>query len=140
MYFTGNMSTYLLCAISIERCRLEIYSINNFLINLSFRYLVFSNQITLRSITYKTCFLTILICVILSLIWTVVPLLGWSYYSPEGVQISCSVEWNDHSFNVMSYNIIIFIFAFYIPVIILVFTNVRVIKIVSMKNTFRLNV
>ena len=89
-----------------------------------------SNLINSKSITYKTCFLAILLCMFLSAIWTVFPLLGWSYYSPEGIKMSCGVEWQDHSPNVMSYNISIFIFAFTIPLIIIAITNAKIIKIV----------
>ena len=56
--------------------------------------------------------------------------MGWSYYSPEGVKMSCGVEWQDHSINVMSYNITIMIFAFVVPLTILVITNMKVIRIV----------
>ena len=88
------------------------------------------NLITLDSITYKTCIISIMLCVFLSAIWAILPLFGWSYYSPEGVKMSCSVEWKDHSANVFSYNMTIFVFAFLIPLIILIVTNVKIIKIV----------
>ena len=77
-----------------------------------FRYLMISNKVNSKSITYKTCFLVIAVCIVLSLIWTTFPLVGWSYYSPEGLKMSCSVEWQDRSLNVMSYSITIIIFVF----------------------------
>ena len=40
------------------------------------------NRITPRSVTYKSCILIILVCVFLSAFWALVPLFGWSYYSP----------------------------------------------------------
>ena len=69
-------------------------------------------------------------CAILSLIWTTFPLVGWSYYSLEGIKISCSVEWQDHSLNVFSYNMTMFAFVFFIPAIIICFANVKIIQIV----------
>ena len=94
------------------------------------RYLMISNTINSQSITYKACFLTIGLCIFLSAIWAVFPLFGWSYYSPEGVKMSCGVEWQDHSLNVMSYNVTIFVFAFFLPLIILAITNWKIIKTV----------
>ena len=91
-----------------------------------------SNLINSKSITYKTCFLAILLCTFLSAIWTIFPLLGWSYYSAEGIKMSCGVEWQDHSLNVISYNISMFIFAFIIPLIIIAITNAKIIKIVML--------
>ena len=88
------------------------------------------NLICKQSITYKACFLTIGLCIFLSAIWAVFPLFGWSYYSPEGVKMSCGVEWQDHSLNVMSYNVTIFVFAFFLPLIILAITNWKIIKTV----------
>ena len=88
------------------------------------------NKIKSSSITYKVCFMIISLCVFLSAFWTVLPLLGWSYYSPEGIKMSCGIEWQDHSANVMTYNILVFIFAFFVPLFILAITNWKIIKTV----------
>jgi hypothetical protein len=131
MYFVGNMGTYLLVLISIERLAYK----NIFLLNQSihikfYRFLMLRNVITFKSITTTKSIIGIMVSVFLSLVWTTLPLPGWSYYSPEGVNISCGVEWKDHSVNVMSYNVTIFIFAFFLPLLILVVTNFKIIKIV----------
>jgi hypothetical protein len=117
MYFVGNFQTYLLVAISIER------------------YLMISNLINSKSITYKACFITIVVCIFLSAIWAFFPLVGWSYYSTEGIKMSCGVEWQDHSLNVMSYNISIFIFAFFLPLVLIAIANYKTIKIVCSQLT-----
>ena len=54
---------------------------------------------------------------ILGVIWPIMPLLGWSHYSLEGNLTSCSIEWSEKSFNVISYNITILICVFIIPVV-----------------------
>ena len=63
--------------------------------------------------------------------WSFLPLLGWSHYSLEGALISCSVEWNEKSVSVLSYNIAITIFVFVVPLIVFIFTSARVFYIVS---------
>ncbi len=89
-----------------------------------------NNILVFRSITYKTCLIAITISAVLSLIWTLLPLFGWSFYSLKGGKISCSIEWEEHSFNVISYNITIFIFVFILPAIIIFITNLKsVIKV-----------
>ena len=67
----------------------------------------------------------------MSALWAGLPLIGWSYYLPEGLKVSCSIEWENHSANVLSYNITIMVFAFFIPVIIMSFTNIETLKLVS---------
>jgi hypothetical protein len=136
MYFVGNMGTYLLVAISVERSERTIdFFINNY-INLNifvftYRYIICYYPTSTRSISYSVCAVVIIICVILSGLWTVLPLVGWSYYVPEGLKVSCSVEWESQSANVLSYNIVIYIFAFFLPVIIMFFTNVQTVKMVK---------
>jgi len=84
----------------------------------------------IKKITYKVSYLTILVCALISLFWTIVPFFGWSYYSLEGGLTSCSVEWADRSWNVYSYNIAIWILCFMFPLIAIVYCNVSMILIV----------
>ncbi len=89
-----------------------------------------SKKVDYRSIKYKSCIMIITACAILSLIWTAFPLVGWSYYSLEGIKISCSIEWQDRSLNAFSYKVTIFAFVFFIPSIIICFANLKIIQIV----------
>jgi hypothetical protein len=59
------------------------------------------------------------------------PLIGWSEYSLEGAMISCSIEWNKQTPSVLSYNISISIFVYFIPLFILVYTNLKIISAVN---------
>lgn len=113
MYWIGCSSIYLLVALSIERLYI-IYE------PLSVRYVN-------RSLYVKA----VVACLLFGLVWPLLPLFGWSHYSFEGYDTSCSVEWSERSMNVMSYNITILIFVFVIPLFILVYTNVKLIYAVS---------
>ena len=66
-------------------------------------------------------------------IWPIVPLFGWSSYKPEGVLINCSVDWVSRTVNVVSYNITIFLAGYIIPLIVLIYTNVKLVQDVSKK-------
>lgn len=88
------------------------------------------NQI--RQNQTKTAKPMILIAISLSLFWSLMPLIGWSRYSLEGALTSCSPEWRDHSFNVISFNISIIICVLGIPFIVLIISNIMLIRIVSL--------
>ncbi|RNA14436.1 visual pigment-like receptor peropsin [Brachionus plicatilis] len=96
MYFVGCTSIYLMVAISFER----LY--------------VIGQPMTRGGKQIAKSFYSVVIfaCVALGLWWSVLPFFGWSYYSFEGVGTSCSVEWNEKSLNVMSYNLTILIKKF----------------------------
>lgn len=76
-------------------------------------------------------YIAIGISVFLGGIWAIFPVFGWSYYSVEGALTSCSVEWAERSFNVISYNVAIFIFVFILPFGVILVTNLKLLLIVS---------
>jgi len=113
MYAIGCMHIYLTTAMSVERC------------------LVLKNPSLMKKITMKYYLIIISLCMTLSLAWATFPLFGWSYYTLEGALTSCSVEWADRSWNVMSYNITIWVFGYIIPLSVIIYCNVWTLKIVS---------
>lgn len=71
------------------------------------------------------------VCFFFSLIWSSSPLFGWSYYSLEGVGTSCSIELNEKSLSVISYNMTILITVFFIPLIVIVGSHLLIIQKVN---------
>ena len=122
MYFIGSSSIFLIVCISFER----YYLMNN--------PLDFVNQ----QIKLTKIYSAILICLLLAFLWSILPWLGWSYYSYEGFETSCSVEWKDNSLNVISYNISIFLFVFLIPFAIILFTNLKLVILIKNMRQFNL--
>jgi hypothetical protein len=76
----------------------------------------------------KVAYKIIIASALLSLIWSTAPFFGWSFYSLEGGLTSCSVEWADRSWNVLSYNVTIWIFGFLVPLALIVYCNIHIIK------------
>ena len=113
MYCIGLTQMYLMAAISFER------------------FVIIYRPLSIKGINREKTLIVIAICTFIGLVWSLAPFLGWSYYSLEGALTSCSVEWSERSFNVISYNISIFAFSFLIPMGIIFFTNTRLIVIVS---------
>lgn len=99
-----------------------------------YRFSTFSNHANNKIInrhSFATNFRIVLLCVFLGLLAPTAPLLGWSKYSINISQVSCDIEWKDRSLNVVSYNIAIFFFVFFVPLTFIVGCNLGLIIIVS---------
>lgn len=118
MYFVGCSGIFLIAAISFER------------------FYIIYNPLSFRQIRVKTITFVIVACVLFSLFWAVLPLLGWSRYSLEGVETSCSVEWREKSLNVISYNLSMFLVVFLIPLSIILYTNIRLLQMIRNMRKF----
>ena len=97
------------------------------------RYYIIKNQTKKKFILFTRMRNNILIaasCLLFSLFWSLAPFLNWSYYSLESALTTCSVEWKEKSFNVISYNIAVFIFVYFAPMIILISSNIKTVFMV----------
>ncbi len=140
MFFISCTSIFLMLAVSIERSFIEDLRWFLHFFNFKFFYLryyaiyklltVFENRLRIN--------LTIIaLCTFKGLFWASLPLFGWSYYSLEGALTSCSVEWTERSANVISFNITIFVVVYFVPVLGISFTSIKlVILVVSSRNMF----
>jgi hypothetical protein len=97
------------------------------------RYDILKNHKNEKSISSKIIINSVVISMALSLFWSVMPIFNWSYYSLEDGLVSCSVEYNEKSLNVISYNIGIFLFVFILPFGITIYTNMKSLFIVNFK-------
>ena len=79
---------------------------------------------------YKISIVAVIISCLSGFFWASAPLFGWSEYSFEGAMISCSIEWNKKTPSVMSYNIAITVFVYIIPLLLLFYTNARMLIMV----------
>lgn len=113
MYFVGCVHVYMMSVISFER------------------YYVLKEPKNMRKITQKKMHIILTIIIILSLFWPTMPLIGWSHYIIEDGHISCSIQWKERNFNVVSYNIAMFIFVFVIPFSVILITNFKSFLFVS---------
>ena len=67
-----------------------------------------------------------------SFVFSVAPLVNWSSYTIEGVGTSCAVDWSSSNPTAVSYIVILFIFGFFLPLGIIVFSYYRVFKLVRL--------
>jgi hypothetical protein len=82
MYFIGCTSVYIVCAASFER------------------YYTIKNATSFKKLSNKFYLVTSFACVALGFFWASAPLFGWSRYSLEDLETSCSVEWRERSLSV----------------------------------------
>ena len=65
-------------------------------------------------------------CFLLSLFFATMPLFGvWSNYTLEDGNIGCCVNYKSRTFNVISYNVCMFVFVFAIPFTLIIVTNIK---------------
>lgn len=120
MYVVGCTSMYLMSAISIER------------------YYVIHKPMNIKKVSYTAVNFVVFVCLGLGLFWSSAPIIGWSHYSFEGVKTSCAIEWNESSLNVLSYNMTILVFVFFIPLVCIVLADFNILIVVS-KNSLKLS-
>jgi hypothetical protein len=113
MYFVGCSSIHLMTAISVER------------------YYVIKNTLTNEIISNTKKLKIIVFCLFSGLFWASLPILGWSRYTLEKSRTTCSVVWHEKTILVYSYNITIFIFVYFIPLIIMLSTYISLLSMVN---------
>ena len=81
-----------------------------------------------RKITFQRAIrMSVAVC-LYSLLWSVMPLCGWSGYELEGVGTSCSVRWKSNNKIDVSYNVCIILFCFTFPVCLIGFSYFKCCK------------
>ena len=118
MFFIGCTSVYLMTAISFER------------------FYIMYKPLNIRKLNFKLANTVIGICLVIGLFWSLMPLLGWSYYIHEAGLISCAVEFKGTSWNVRSFIIAMFIFVFLLPFGTISISNIVLLFIVSFKSLY----
>uniref|UniRef100_A0AAY4AE69 G-protein coupled receptors family 1 profile domain-containing protein n=1 Tax=Denticeps clupeoides TaxID=299321 RepID=A0AAY4AE69_9TELE len=82
---------------------------------------------------------TIAVCVVFiwvgAAFWSAAPLLGWGSYTDRGYG-TCEIDWSKANYSTIykSYIISIFIFCFFIPVLVMLFSYISIIKTVKRGN------
>lgn len=111
LFFIGSTTIYILTFISCVR----YFQIRN---------------MELPKKNYSFTVKGIFLCASVGLLWSLMPIFGWSEYSLEGAMISCSIEWNKRTFGVTSFIIVFAILIYLVPLCILLYTSIEILRIV----------
>ena len=90
-----------------------------------YRWIAIAHPLEHNKITYKVQIGCVLFCYLQGLLWAGFPLFGWSSYDMEGILTSCSVQWQDRSTSVWTYNVLMFVFVLFVPVTAMFFSNFK---------------
>ena len=95
------------------------------------RYDILKRNLNEKSIDKKIILKTTIVSIVYSLFWCVAPLFGWSHYALEDGLVSCTVEYNEKSWNVISYNLGMLLFVFVLPFGVTIISNIKSLLIVK---------
>ena len=76
----------------------------------------------------RNIYVSVLVAWTLAIACGLFPVLGWSSYKLEGIQISSSIDWRSHNIKVASYNCFLLVVCFFIPTTIIVFCNFKFLR------------
>jgi hypothetical protein len=94
------------------------------------RYFIVEKPFEIHRLTFKLNIKIFLAILLISTIWPMLPLIGWSRYNIEANGLFCTSEFNDRSLNAISFafaNIIVF---WSLPLIVILYTNIKLFLIV----------
>jgi hypothetical protein len=114
MFWIGSSSIYLMTSISFQR------------------FYVIYNPFNPKNNSFKMNIIIIIICLFIGFIWSIFPVIGWSYYTLEGSLTSCGIEWRKQSFNLNSFKIAIFLFVYLLPLLIIILSSIKLLIMVNL--------
>jgi len=107
---TGVCSIWSLCFISFDR------------------YNIICNGFNGPKLTQGKAMTMCLIAWIISIGWALPPFFGWGKYILEGILTSCSYDYLSQDMNTISYNVAIFVFDFFLPAAVIIFSYIFIVK------------
>ena len=125
MFWIGCTSIYLMTAISFQR------------------FYIIYRPFNQSQVSFRTNIIIVFACLLKGLVWSLFPAIGLSsiHYTLEGSYTSCGIEWREQSFNLNLFKIAIFTGVYLIPLVLIVFTSVKLIFLVNIiPNYFDLNI
>ncbi|CAF1121229.1 unnamed protein product, partial [Didymodactylos carnosus] len=135
-----NIYLICLCATDFIGALLEIPLplTSNFACTVSLnKYYMIVKPLSRNILTMRTTFISVALSIFGGLFWSLTPLIGWSSYTLEGVLTSCSITWQSRTVNVISYNISLFIFGYFLPLLVVIYLSASYTPAVLKKSVFK---
>ncbi|XP_062613300.1 visual pigment-like receptor peropsin [Saccostrea cucullata] len=108
MYFMGLSNMYTLMGISFDR------------------YFVIAKPLQANKITSRVAVVACLAIWFQGFLWAAFPFFGWGSYTYEPARTSCSVRWDTDDIESASYNISIFIWSLFLPLMLILYSYYNV--------------
>ena len=113
MYFMGLTNMFTIMGISFDR------------------YIVISKPLQASKITTRVAVAACLVIWFQGFCWAAFPFLGWGRYTYEAGRTSCSVQWDTNDIASASYNIAIFVWSLFLPLMLIFYAYYHVFMTVS---------
>jgi MFS family permease len=94
------------------------------------RFLVVCMPFKSYTLNKKRCLLSITIILTLSLLIALIPLVGWSCYTHDHARLTGWISEDMHNDNSLSFYLVVFVFVYLIPLLVLLYTNAKAISTV----------
>lgn len=99
------------------------------------RYFVITRPLaSIGVLSRKRALLVLMAAWVYSLGWSLPPFFGWSAYVPEGLLTSCTWDYVTFTPSVRAYTMLLFIFVFFIPLIVIVYCYFFIFKAIRTTN------
>ncbi|XP_022317361.1 visual pigment-like receptor peropsin [Crassostrea virginica] len=108
MYFMGLTNMFTIMGISFDR------------------YIVISKPLQASKITTRVAVAACLVIWFQGFCWAAFPFLGWGRYTYEAGRTSCSVQWDTNDIESASYNIAIFVWSLFLPLMLIFYAYYHV--------------
>ena len=106
----------------------------NFMVIISIlRLYVVSKPMGAVNITFKKISVLIFLAVIFGIFWPIMPLIGWSSYTININWMMCTIDTETKDSNHISFNVIMFLFIYIIPLVLIFYSNSKMVYQVLIK-------
>lgn len=95
------------------------------------RYNVIVKGMAAKPLTIKKVLLEILLIWLFALLWTIMPMIGWNRYVPEGNMTACGTDYLTKDWSSKSYILVYSIFVYYTPLLTIIYSYYFIVSAVA---------
>lgn len=95
------------------------------------RYNVIVKGMSAKPFTIKKALLEILLIWLFGLLWTILPMVGWNRYVPEGNMTSCGTDYVTKDWIAKSYILVYSVFVYYTPLFTIIYSYYFIVSTVA---------
>ncbi|XP_029669064.1 rhodopsin-like isoform X1 [Formica exsecta] len=95
------------------------------------RYNVIVKGVAGKPLTIKKVILEILFIWLFAALWTIMPMLGWNRYVPEGNMTACGTDYLTKDWSSKSYILVYSIFVYYTPLVTIIYSYYFIVSAVA---------
>lgn len=95
------------------------------------RYVVIVKGLSAKPMTISKALLEILFVWLFAALWTILPMVGWNRYVPEGNMTACGTDYLSKDWLSRSYILVYSIFVYFLPLLMIIYSYYFILKTVT---------